>query len=94
MRSTRGLSSHRQFLWERSKRAIIAIAIVCTLLAGSGIVAWHRDASRDSAEPLTVAPSSSATTSNASPMIAIPGSPSKEYIYVGARLVATEEPAP
>ena len=91
MRSTRGLIRRRQ---SRLKQAIVAIAIVCTLLTGSGIVAWHKEGGRESAEPLTVTPSSSANTSTASPVSLLPNSPSKEYIYVGGRLVATEEPAP
>ena len=69
------------------KRRYLLVGTACVVaMLGLATVAgpWRASLSRTRAGSLLVSP----------PSLPSPGSPSKEYIYAGGRLVATEEPNP
>jgi hypothetical protein len=77
-RKTQKAPSHSQK--PRKRKALIALCLFLTLIIAVGIMAMRRS-STGSPKP-----------SPAAPVSLSPNSPSKEYIYAGGRLIATEEP--
>src|SRR5258705_10763824 len=68
-----------------SHRALVSIALVLILLAGAGIAQW--------ASIVSLGQKPNDENQKIAPQSFNPGTPAKEYIYAGGRLVATEEPA-
>lgn len=71
----------------KRRSAIIAFCLALSLIATSVMMAQHptaRPTSRSINDPVESKP--------ASPSSLLPSAPLKEYIYVGGKLVATEEP--
>lgn len=64
-------------------RTIFAVALALSLVAGGAVLAGLRGAAKQLENK----------TSQVTPASLTPSSPSKEYIYAGGRLIATEEPA-
>jgi F5/8 type C domain/Fibronectin type III domain len=74
----------------RRKAVIVTGLLLSLILAGTVFAEWGSlfGAQKQRVSSRTAAPSESPT-----PMSLAPASPSKEYVYAGGRLIATEEPA-
>lgn len=68
------------------RRALLTISLALTLIAGSGALALRSGI-------LSAGQKQGEKSAEVTPASMLPGSPSKEYVYAGSRLVATEEPA-
>lgn len=73
----------------RWRKMIIAIGLVLSLVAASGILA-----KRATVRPMSRPTNNQPKATTASPASLVPPDPSKEYVYIGGKLVATVEPAP
>jgi hypothetical protein len=86
---TRKQKRHVVMATDRRGR-FLAIGLLLSLFIAGGVFAqWH---SRLSKQKQRTSSSSATSPTSPTPMNLNPGSPSKEYIYGGGRMVATEEP--
>jgi hypothetical protein len=82
------ISPRKKFLVTRLSRrgkyiTTAALALIATLVLGTAVGPWRNTLGAKKIRALFVA---------APPPLPPPGNPSKEYIYAGSRLIATEEP--
>lgn len=71
-----------------SKKALVTVIVLSMITAGAAATAQWAGTLHSFVKPMAVKP---AVVVPVSPTVPPPGSPTKEYIYVGGRLVATEE---
>ena len=79
----------RAALSTRWRQAAIVIGLLLSLITASTLMAQHETV-RSAGHPAK----EQAQKTTVSPASLTPASPTKEYVYLGGKLVATEEPAP
>jgi len=85
MRKRRAIKKHGvAWAWSNRRRAFLAGALALSLIIG-GVILAQRSTPRRVSEKQNKAGESGITTASLD-------TPSKEYVYAGGRLIATEEP--